>query len=176
MLLRRGPFVDDRVERRGELDHILRCLHRLRDVRRELAAVGLFLQELDAVLALGGGELVEIDEHRRTVILAGLNRERAPCGSFDGEAHHGLIDGADLLDVESAIGEPFAWPAVLPSQCHQAFKNAEHAAVRHIQNPWPVCRRPAPLDEREHVWIEQLAAASLNKMRTMPAMDEPKQG
>ena len=29
-------------------------------------------------------------------------------GGFDGETHHGFIDGADLFDVEGAVGDAFA--------------------------------------------------------------------
>ena len=53
-------------------------------------------------------QAVEIDEHRRAVVLAGADRERAPGGRLDREAHHGLVDRADLLDIERAVGEPLA--------------------------------------------------------------------
>ena len=60
-------------------------------------------------LPLAASELFEIDEHRRAIVLAGLDRERrGPLATLDREAHHGLVDRADLLDVERAIGKPLA--------------------------------------------------------------------
>ena len=42
------------------------------------------------------------------VRLRGLDRDRAALGHFEVEAHHRLVDRADLLDVEGAVAEPLA--------------------------------------------------------------------
>src|SRR5262249_25618915 len=108
VLFRRAALVDDRIERRGHVSDALCGLDRLGDVRRQLRAVGFFLEELDAVLAFGGDEPLKIDVKRPTVVLAGLARESAATGGPDREAHHRLVDRSDLLDVERAIGQPLA--------------------------------------------------------------------
>ena len=170
-----AALVDDRIKRGRQLARVFRGLHRPSDIGRKLAAVGFFFEELDAVLALGGGERFEIDEDRRAIVFAGLDGECAMFRGLDGEAHHGLVDRADLLDVESAIGKPFAGAASLALQRHQAFEDAQEAAVRDLEHPRLVGRHSAPLDEGKSVRIEQFAAARLNEMRAVPAVDEPKQ-
>ena len=73
-------------------------------------------------------ELLEIDEHRRAVVLAGAGwRATRPAARLDREAHDGLVDRADLLDVERPIGQPFAPCRAL--QRHQPFEDAQNAAV-----------------------------------------------
>ena len=175
VLLRRAALVDDRIERGGKLGDGLRRLHRLSDARRKLAAVGLLLQVLDAVLALGGGELFEIDEHRRAVVLAGLDRERRARGGLDCEAHHGLVDRADLLDIERAVGQPLA-RAAFRLQRHQSFEDAQNAAVGD-RRARAACRPRlgAPFEERKLIRIEQLAAARLHEMALVPLVDQPEQ-
>ena len=103
VFLRRAALVDDRIERNRQVGGRLRRLHGLADIRRELRAVGFLLEKLDAVLALGGGEFFEIDEHRGAIVLAGLDGERAPHGALDREAHDGLVDRPDLFDVERTV-------------------------------------------------------------------------
>ena len=53
MLLGRAALVDDSVERGGKFGDRFGSLNRIGDACRQLPAVRLFLQVLDAILALG---------------------------------------------------------------------------------------------------------------------------
>ena len=169
--LGRAALVDDGVERGGKLVRVLRRLHRLGDIGRELAAVGLLLEEFDAVPALGGGELVEIDEHRRAVVLAGLDGERAPGRGLDREAHHGLVDRADLLDIERAVGQALAVArsVISPSRMRR-MQPSETGS-----DPRRVGRLALAFEERKGLGIEQLAAARLDQAGAVAAVDQPEQ-
>ena len=143
-------------------------------LRRRQGAPGILLQLLDPVLALLGEKFVERDEHRRLVVLARLDGEHAALGGLDREAHDGLVDRADLLDVEGPVGQPLALRAA-QLQGHQPFEDAQQAPVRHGQDPGRLILRGAPLEEWEFVRIEQLAAARLNEAGPVAFVDQPKQ-
>jgi hypothetical protein len=59
------------------------------------------------------------------VLGLGAQRQRAAAGKLDLEAHHHLVDRADLLDVEGAVGEALAL------QDQEALEDAPDRAVRH---------------------------------------------
>src|SRR5208337_2461436 len=107
-----AAFVDNGVERRGEIVDATRGLNRPR-LRRCERSTGLVLQVFDAVLAPFAEQGRQFDVDWGPVVLAGANGECAFARRIDREPHHGLVHGADLLDVESAIGDPLAWPATL---------------------------------------------------------------
>ena len=86
-------------------------------------AVGLLLEELRPLCPFLRRQRREIDEDRRAVVLAGADRERRARPRLDREAHHRLIDAADLLDVERAVGQPLAVEA------EQQVEHAQNAAV-----------------------------------------------
>ena len=85
--------------------------------------VGLLLEPLRPVGGLGGEEFLQVDRGRRAVRLRGLDRDRAALGHFEVEAHHRLVDRADLLDVEGAVAEPLA------VEDEQVLEHAEDDAV-----------------------------------------------
>ena len=70
--------------------------------------VGLLLEPLGPVGGLGGEEFLQVDRRRCAVRLRGLDGDRAALGHFEVEAHHRLVNRADLLDVEGAVAEPLA--------------------------------------------------------------------
>jgi hypothetical protein len=70
--------------------------------------VGVFLEEFLAVGGLRGKESVEADVERRAVRFLGLEGDHALGGAFHGEAHDGLVNGADLLDIKCAVREALA--------------------------------------------------------------------
>lgn len=104
----RGALVHDGAQRIHQPRHVLRRGERGSDLRRQLAAVGVLLQGLGAVSSLAGGEGGEVEEDRRAVVLAGADRQRGPRQRQHGETHHRLVDAADLLDIEGAIGQALA--------------------------------------------------------------------
>ena len=88
---------------------------------------GVFLQPFRAVLRLDGEQFVEIDGEGRgdfalVLALAG-ERDGAPAGDLQFEAHDGLIDAADFLDIERAVGEALA------VEEHELFQDAVESAV-----------------------------------------------
>ena len=66
------------------------------------------LSHLARSAGLSGQQFLQVDRRRRTVRLRGLDRNRAALGHFEVEAHHRLVDRADLLDVEGAVAEALA--------------------------------------------------------------------
>ena len=96
--------------------------------------VGLLLEPLDPVGRLGGQELFQVDRGRCAVGLRGLDGDRAARGDFEVEAHHRLVDRADLLDVERAVAEPFA------VEDEQVLEHAEDDAVRDAWRFGPLAR------------------------------------
>ncbi len=98
-----------------------------------------------------------------------------PDVSLDREAHDGLVDRADLLDVERAVGQALARRR-RSLQCHQAFEDAQDAAVGDRQHARRVGRLGAAFEERELLGIEQLAAARLHEVGLDGRlMDQPEQ-
>ncbi len=54
------------------------------------------------------GQRLDIDGHRRAAALRGPDGDRAARRRLQPEAHHGLVDRADVLDVEGAVGDALA--------------------------------------------------------------------
>jgi len=71
-------------------------------------AVGLLLDPRGYLGGLDGEEFVEFEERRRALHLSGLDRYGRASGDLELEPHHGLVNGADLLDVECPIGKALA--------------------------------------------------------------------
>src|SRR5581483_5246187 len=109
-------------------------------------------------------------EHRRAVVLAGADRERAPGRGLDRKAHNGLVDRADLLDIEGAVGQPLA-RAALHGERHRAYEDAQNAAVGDREDAGRGGRIGAAFEERKLIGIEQLAAARLDEMARMALVD-----
>lgn len=162
------------AERRRDILDGVRLLDGLRLASRQ-AAASAFAQLLCALLALSGEQLLERDEDRRPVVLAGLDGEHAARSGFDREAHHRLVDRADLLDVERAIGEALALRAAKP-QGHESFEDAQDATVGHGDDTGRIVPVGAPFEVGVLVRIEELAAARPDETRLVPLMDQPEQG
>ena len=148
-------------------------------VPRRLDACGLLGGELDgavleplgAVVGLGGEEGLEAEEGRQALLVG--HGDHALGGGVGGEAHDGLVDRADLLHVERAVGQPLAH-ALLVREGHQPLQDAVDAAVRDGQDDgW--LPRPAALQEGEGVGVEELAAAALDPAVVAP-VDEAEHG
>jgi len=86
--------------------------------------VGVFLEEFLAVGGLGGEEGFEADVEGRAVGFLGLEGDHALGGAFHGKAHDGLVNGADLLDIEGAVGEALA------IEVKQEVEDAVQSAIR----------------------------------------------
>ena len=103
---------------------------------------------------------LQVDRGRGTVRLVGLMAIERPCGHLEVEAHHRLVDAADLLHVERAVAQPLA------VEDEQVLEHAEDDAVgdaRRLE-----CRSPRlspsialgpAFEERITVGIEQIALA-----------------
>ena len=130
---------------------------RLLDRVGELA-VGAVLEPL---LALGRGlaeQRLEIDRRRRALLLLGLDRHRAAGRGLEPEAHHRLVDRADLLHVERAVGDALA------VEDEQLLERAVDRAVGHerrLDALVDLARAAggAALEEREAVGVEEDAVA-----------------
>ena len=55
--------------------------------------------------------------------MVGAEADGDAVGGFDGETHHGFVDGADLFDVEGAVGDAFA------VEVEEILEDAEEDAV-----------------------------------------------
>ena len=87
--------------------------------------VGLSFSHLPRSAGLRRQQLVEVDRAGAPWALAGLTAMDRPRGLLQAEAHHRLVDGADLLHVQRAVGEPLA------VEDEQLFEHAEDDAVGH---------------------------------------------
>ena len=162
----RAALVDDRPERRSDAGHIRRRGQRLADLVGDRVAIGLFLEEFGALRSLLCRQRRHVDEHRRPVVLAGADRDRRAGTRLDREAHHRLVDAADLLDVEGAVGQ------LLAVEAQQQVENAQDAAVRHDRRRRRISRRVLSLQKRKRIRIEQLAAAAADPAGAVATMDE----
>lgn len=142
----------------------------LLDFRRELAALGVFLEPLEALLARHGGECREIYEHGRAVPLARLDRERGSGGGLGGEAHDRLVHRPDLLHVECAVGQALA------AEREHPVEHAQHAAVRHRRHRDGVVGCGLSLQEWEGLGVEQLAAAAAHPAGAVAPVHQTEQG
>src|SRR5208283_3806913 len=84
-------------------------------------------------------------------------------------------DGADLLDVERAVGETLAPGATLAFDRQQPIKDAQDAAVRDVEHTRRIALGRAPFEEQKNIGIEEFAAAGLDEMRSVPGVDQPEQ-
>jgi len=92
------------------------------------------------------------------VLLVGLDRHRGASRDLEAEAHHRLVDRADLLDVESAVGKTLA------VEHEQLLEYALERAVGHQRwvDPLVSLTRAGPwaaLEEGEAVGVEEHAVA-----------------
>ena len=94
----------------------------------------LLLEPLGPVGGLGGEEFFQVDRGRCAVGLGRLDGDRAALGHFEVEAHHRLVDRADLLDVERAVAEPLA------VEDEQVLEHAEDDAVGDARRLGPLAR------------------------------------
>ena len=99
--------VDDRVEGGVERLHGVGIARRPPQPVRQLS-VGAVLQPLGAL----GGRLVEqgiqIDRGRGTLLLGGPDGDGEAVGRLQAEAHHRLVDRADVFDVQGPVGDALA--------------------------------------------------------------------
>ena len=124
---------------------------------------------------LRAASCVEIGEHRRAVVLAGPDREHAARRGLDGEAHDGLVDRADVADVEGAIGEPLADLGLGVGERHQAIEDAQQAAVGDLDDARRIGLGLAPFEEQKNVRVEQLAAAGADEAAGVALVDQAEQ-
>lgn len=79
---------------------------------RNVLAVALFPQELQAISPLPAQQRVDIDEYRIAWLarwfLRALTATAGPDHRQDREPHYGFVHGTDLLHIETAIGKPLA--------------------------------------------------------------------
>ena len=111
------------------------------------------------------------------LLLAGGARH-APRRAARGEAHHGLVDAADLFDIERAVGQPladFLAREVRPSRS-SARQDAQNAAVRDRQHV--AVARPLPQSRPSRTERRRGRTACRRAPRPRPdwpLMDQPEQ-
>ena len=93
-------------------------------------------------------------------------------GGLDGEAHHRLVDRADLLDVERAVGEPLADLGRRVLDGHQVLQDPQEAAVGDGQHARGVVGGAAAFEEGERVGVEELAAPRADEARGVAGVDQ----
>ena len=152
----RGVAVDHRVKRGVEFFERPSALHGLRVLPGQLP-VGPLLQPANPFAGGLGEQFLQVHCHGGTVLLRRPDRRRKALCACEFETHHGLVDGADLLDVQGAVGEAFA------VQHEQLLQRPEDGAVgdaRRLdaQVVLADADRP-PLEEGVAVRVEQDAVA-----------------
>ena len=88
--------------------------------------VGALSEPFGAVFAGDGEEGVEVDGGGggdAAFLGLAFDGDGWASGDFEAEAHHGLIDAADFLDVQRAVAEAFA------VEDEQVVQDAEESAV-----------------------------------------------
>ena len=137
--------------------HGVRFPHRLPHPVRELA-VGAVLNPLRAPGRRFAQQRFEVHGGGRTVLLRGPDRGGAPRRRLQPEAHHGFVDGADVLDVEGAVGDALA------VQDDELFEHPVDGAVGHERRLDPLVDLAhtafrAAFQEAVPVGVEQDAVA-----------------
>ena len=134
---------------------------------RKLAAIGSSLRHLMRVLAASARRAPSRSTKTGVrLFLPALIASDGPPARLDREAHHGLVDRADLLDVERAVGQPLAHArrcacsVISPSRMRRT-QPSETGSTRGRHRSAVV----APFEEGKGVRIEQLAAARLRSSR-----------
>jgi hypothetical protein len=79
-----------------------------------------------------------------------------------------------LFDIEGAVGQSLPRTA-LRGERHQAFEDAQDAAIGDRRHAWVFARRCAAFKESKLFRIEQLAAARLDEVTRMPLVNQPEQ-
>ncbi len=153
----RGVGVDDGNERGVQVLDRRGDRHGLLDGVGELP-VGTVLER---ALALRGGlgeERIEVDSRRRAAAFLRLDRRRAAGRGLEPEAHHGLVDRADLLDIERAVGDALAVKdeELLERAVDRAVGDQRRLDALH---DLPRARLGPPLQELVPVGIEEDAVA-----------------
>ena len=101
---RRGLPVDDGVQGGVQRLQGFGVAHGLPHPFRGLA-VGAVLQPLAALGRRFLQQRLQIHRGRCPVLLGGLDGDGASRGGLQPKAHHGLIDGADVLHVQGPVGD-----------------------------------------------------------------------
>ena len=105
-------------------------------------AVGAVLQPLGPLRRVLPQQRLQIHRGRRTVLLGGFDGDGASRRRLQPEAHHGLIDGADVLHVQGAVGD------ALPVQNDELFQHPVNGAVRQQGRLHPFAPLPGAADLR----------------------------
>ena len=173
-LLGRAADVDDGLERGGDVVGGRGLAEGVGDALAEIAlALGFVLQVLGALRpGLQRRQRLEVGVDGRAVVLAGADGEDAAGGGLDGEAHHRLVDRADLLDVEGAVGEPLADLGRRVLDGHQVLQDPQEAAVGDGQHARGVVGGAAAFEEGERVGVEELAAPRADEARGVAGVDQ----
>ena len=153
-------LVQHAVERRVQVFHRLGRPQSLRDGVRQVP-VRARLQPLRAVARPLCQQRVEIDGARSAELLRGLDGDGTARRDLHPKAHDGLVHRADLLHVESAVGDAFT------VEDEQLLQHPVHGAVGDERRPDALEPLPgarsrsgtAPFEEREAVRVEQRAPA-----------------
>ena len=148
-----GRGVDDRLQGRVQVGDGLGLCHRLAHRLGE-RPVGPVAQPLGALAPRLAEQRIEVDGGRRALLLLRLDRHRAAGRLLDAEPHHRLVDRADLLHVEGAVGDALA------VQHQQLVEGPVDGAVgdqRRLDALVALARRagPAAFEEREPVGVEE---------------------
>ena len=152
-----GGGVDHRLQGRVQVGDGRRLGHRLADGIGE-RPIGAVPQPLRPPRARFASQRVEIDRGRGAVLLLGLDRHRQPGRRLEPEPHHRLVDRADLLDVEGAVGDALA------VEQQQLVERAVDGAVGDQRRFDPIVELARPgaaagFEKREAVGVEQDAVA-----------------
>ena len=158
--VRGGVLVQHAVERRVQVFHRLGGAESLRDGVRQVP-VRARLQPFRSVARPLLQQRVEIDGARSAELLRGLDGDRSARRDLHPKAHDGLVDGADLLHVEGAVGDAFT------VEDEQLLQHPIHGAVGDERRPDALDPLPgarartgtAAFEEREAVRVEQCAPA-----------------
>ncbi len=127
--------------------------------------VGAVLEPLGALGRGLGEQRLEVDRRGRAVLLLRLDRHRAAGRGLEPEAHHRLVDRADLLHVERAVGDALA------VEDEELLERAVDRAVgdkRRLDALVDLARAAAgtALEELEAVGVEEDAVALAKRMKT----------
>ena len=99
-----GVPVDHSIESGVQLLHGAGATDRPLDLRGQLA-VGAVLHPLGAFARLFSQEGFEVDSGGRAVLLLRFDGNAPARCCFEAETHHGLVDRADVLYIESPVGD-----------------------------------------------------------------------
>ena len=104
---RGGISIDLAIQSCGQALHGGGPLEGFQNLPGELLVCGL-LQPLFPFTCSHPKQGLQVDGNRGTMGLLGSDGEGGTFCQLQGEAHHGLIDGADLLHIQGSVGEALA--------------------------------------------------------------------